>query len=221
MFDEARQLMSDREGDHPANLLKARELLAGITGGSDETEANILLAETLFWLGDYADEDKAKEAYFREGVEHGKKAAAARDDSVAAHLWYAANMGSHGVVRGIMSSLFYLTPIEKHGKRAMELDADYFHAAPLRLMGRFYHQAPGWPVGKGDLTKSLKLLETAVERGPDFLMNHLYLAEVCILKRKKERARELLERVIATDPDLFPVYQARVQDQARALLRKV
>ncbi len=180
------------------------------------------LSEIYFWLGEYSDNDTDKDYYFGQGVQYGKTAVELLPNSVQANLWYAANMGSHGMVRGIMSSLFYLGPIEKHGNKAMEIDETYFHGAPLRLMGRFYHQAPTWPIGSGDTNKAIQILEKAVQVGPDFLYNHVYLADVYIAKRRKDEAKQLLEDVInRPTSEKFPRHHEMVVKEAQTLLEKL
>lgn len=219
-FEEACQLLAKPEEDYPKNLLKARELFLAEKGGAHSKKIPTLLSETLFWLGELAVTKEDEEKYHGEGVEYGKESVAI-EDSVEAHLWYAANMGAHGVARGIMSSLFYLGDIEKHGKRAIELDERFFHAAPLRLMGRFYDQCPGFPIGKGDKNKAIKMLERAVELGPDFLMNHYFLADVYLAKRKKREARAVLDKMLAVENyALMPSYMKGIQDLGRKLLKK-
>ena len=221
MFEEAKKLLADREADHPANLLAARDLLDKETSGANKVEACNLLCEVLFWLGEYAANDKEKDTYFKAGVDIGKQAVKNAPDTVEAHLWFAANMGAHGVVRGIMSSLFYIKDIEKAGKRAMSLNESYFHGAPLRLLGRFYHQCPGFPIGAGDNKKALKILTQAVETGPTFYMNHVYLADILLARYKKDKARDLLNQVVAAEPDTFATYHRQVVvPEAEKLLKK-
>ena len=219
--DEALKLLAKPDVDYPGNLLKARDLLLPLADGTNG-DVYTALSETLFWLGDMSTQKAEQEKYHGEGVEHGKTAVALAPDSVAANLWFAANMGSHGVARGIMSSLFYLGDIEKHGKKAMELDKNYFHGAPLRLMGRFYHQCPGWPIGSGDKNKAIKILEEAVSTAPEFFLNGLYLAEVLIEKRKKSQAKKVLEDIVnGSEPTVMPSYQERVRAGARKMMSKV
>lgn len=220
MLDRAKALIQNREDDHPNLLLEARDLLLEFNENDSAGHPYTLLAEALFWLGEYSEDKSEKERYFGEGVEHGKKAVNLDPESVASHLWYAANMGAHGLVRGIMSSLFYLGPIDQHGKKALALDESFFFGAPLRLMGRYYHQAPGWPVGKGDLGKAIKHLEKAVQAGPTFLLNHLYLAEAYLAKRKKAEAKAMLDQIADAKIADFPVYQNNIKTQAEALRAK-
>jgi tetratricopeptide (TPR) repeat protein len=221
MFEQAEQLLAEREADLPGNLLKARDLFLEGVDGEASGLAHARLAETFFWLGEYSSSDKEKDKYYSAGVEHGKKAVVEAPDIVESHMWYAANMGSHGVVRGIMASLFYVKPIEKHGKQAMEIDENYFHGAPLRLLGRFYHQCPGWPIGAGDMKKTIKLLEQAVEAGPTLYLNHLYLADVLIAKYKKPKAKQLLTQIVDAEPPAdLPRYHEIIVAQAKDLLKK-
>ena len=189
---------------------------------ADRGTAYAKLAEVLFWLGEYSKADADKEKYFGEGVEYGKRAVELLPESVEANMWYAANMGSHGLVRGIMSSLFYLGPMEKHGNKSIELDETYFQAAPLRLMGRFYHQAPGWPIGSGDTNKAIQILERAVQLGPDFLYNHVYLADAYLSKRRKDEARALLEDVLSRPvSEKYPMHHEMVVAEAKAIMAKL
>ena len=220
-LEEALELLAKPDENYPQNLLRCCDLLRPLADGGNG-EVYTALSEALFWLGDMSTDKGEQERYHGEGVEHGKKSVALCPDSVAANLWYAANMGSHGMARGIMSSLFYLGDIEKHGKKAMALDKHYFHAAPLRLMGRFYHQCPGWPIGSGDKNKAIKMLEEAVSLAPEFFLNSLYLAEVLIDKRKKSEARKVLEGLIAhSGSEIMPVYQENIRNAAHILMKKV
>ena len=221
MLEEAEKLLKERELDFPGNLLKAQEAFTSLTEGEHSGLAYTRLAETMFWLGDYSESTKDKEKYHKQGVDYGKKAVELEPESVAANLWYSANMGSHGMARGIMSSLFYIKDIEKYGKKAIDLDEKYFYGAPLRLLGRFYHQCPGWPVGSGDVGKAIKLLEKAVKVGPKFYLNHLYLADAYLAKRKKDKARDLLKEIVsASELGDFPKMQQNVQSEAKKLQRK-
>lgn len=222
MFQQIDELLARREDQFPQTLLQAREALEKITSdtGSSAQHAGAYtrLAEVLFWLGEYSTAESDKEQYFSAGVEAGKKAVELDDGSAAAHMWYAACMGSHGMVRGIMSSLFYLGPLEKHGKKAMELDEAYYEAGPLRLLGRLYQQAPGWPVGPGDAKKAIDLLEKAVKIGPNFLYNHLYLAEAYLSKSRKEEARQLVSDVLARVDQLpFKMQAEMIRKDAQVL----
>jgi len=215
---EAERLLENREAQLPGNLEKARILFReGIE--EDAPAAWTGLSETCFWLGEYSCSEKEKEGHFAEGVQAGKEAVKLGANWVDTHLWFAANMGSHGVVRGIMSSLFYLKDLEKHGNLAIEIEEDYFFGAPLRLMGHFYHKCPGWPIGSGDLKKGIQLLERAVEIGPSFILNQFYLAQAYLAKRMKKQAIEIMESALKVQPpEKLETYHGLIRERMEILL---
>ncbi|MCB1174075.1 MAG: hypothetical protein KDK39_10935 [Leptospiraceae bacterium] len=216
-------LIANREVNFPEGLLEARQTLqSAMDSPETSAPASLALVEVLFWLGDYSETKEDKNKYFAEGVAVGKIAVEKNPESAAAHMWFASNMGQHGLIQGIMKSASYMGPIEKHGKKACDLDEGFFYSAPLRLMGRFYHQAPGFPIGPGNNTKSQKMLEKAVEKNPEFSYNKLYLADLLLSRSKKQDAKALLEAVIAA-PALEGMagMEQRVKSEAQELLKKV
>ena len=222
-MDDILQLIADRENNYPHALNKARErLLARLENEPEDGETLARLAEVQYWLGTHADVDAATEVFLAKGVEYGKEAAALAPDSVAANFWYANCMAAHSMVRGMMNSLFYLKPMEKHGNRALELDETYFHAAPLRMMGRYYSKVPPWPVGSGDKKKGLELAKRAVELEPDHLYNKVVLADAWLAARYFDEARALLKEVLAApEPEAFKLNHARYQAEAQQILERL
>lgn len=217
------QLLADREKDFPDALLDARRrLLELLEDNKNDSEAMTYLAEVEYWLGTLAEDEMEKEETLARGVAHGIQAATLAPDSVAANFWYVNCMAAHGKVRGMMNSLFYLKPMEKHGKRALELDEIFFNAAPLRMMGRFYCKVPPWPVGSGDKKKGLALAKRAVELAPDHLYNQVILAEAYLSARYFDEAREGFEKVLAApEPDQFKLSYAKYQAEAAFLLERL
>ncbi|HMS40050.1 MAG TPA: hypothetical protein PKE69_07495, partial [Pyrinomonadaceae bacterium] len=69
----------------------------------------------------------------------------------------------------------------------------YFYGGAWRVLGRVYHKAPGFPFSIGSTKKAIECLEKAVNLGPKFYLNHLFLAEAYISNRDKDKAREQLE----------------------------
>lgn len=222
-MDNILQLIADRENDYPNTLLNAQErLLVHLDKEESDGAAMSLLAEVQYWLGILCEADDKKEEFLAEGVACGKRAVELAPDSVEANFWYANCMAAHGMVRGMMNSLFYLKPMEKHGNRALELDESYFHAAPLRMMGRFYCKVPPWPVGTGDKKKGLALAKRAVEVAPDYLYNQVILAEAYLSARYFDEARQWLENVLKTpEPEQFKRNHAMYQAEAALLLERL
>ena len=217
------QLLADRENIYPEALLDARkQLLDLLAENENDSEAVTYLTEVHYWLGTLAEDETEKEETLARGVELGKQAATLAPDSVEANFWYANCMAAHGMVRGMMNSLFYLEPMERHGNRALELEETFYNAAPLRMMGRFYCKVPPWPVGLGDKKKGLALAKRAVELAPDHLYNQVILAEAYLSARYFDEAREGFEKVLAApEPDQFKLSYARYQAEAAFLLERL
>ena len=92
-----------------------------------------------------------------------------------------------------MQSLTLITPIKEAAEKVIELDESYFYGGAWRVLGRLYHKAPGFPFSIGSTKKAVECLEKAVEIGPKFFLNRLFLAEAYISNRDKAKAREHLE----------------------------
>ncbi len=197
-YDLVRKLIDQRELDEE-NMETAHHELVEITEQDPECGwAYGLLAEIYYWMGETADaEDKL--FYYEKGVEYGEQGVAAEEDSLEANFWLAVNYGSYGQEKGIMKSLSLIVLIKECAERAIELDGSYFYGGPWRVLGRLYHKAPGFPISIGDNRKAKTCLKKALEFGPKFYLNHLFLAELYISGRKKDKAREHLEWILEAE----------------------
>ncbi|CAN5702065.1 hypothetical protein BH20ACI4_BH20ACI4_10620 [soil metagenome] len=196
IFQQVRKLIDERELTD-ANLETARdELFALVEKDSECAWAYGLLSEINYWLGEYADEADDKLFFFNEGVECGKEGIAIDEDSLEGNFWLSVNYGSYGQEKGIMQSLALIMPIKDAAEKVLELDANYFYGGPYRVLGRLYHKAPGFPFSIGSTKKAVECLEKAVELGPKFFLNRLFLAEAYISNREKDKAREQLEWIL-------------------------
>lgn len=195
VFSTARKLIDTRELDDE-NLDSAHDQLSSVIEEDPECGwAYGLLAEIYYWTGEYADpEDKL--FYYGEGVKYGEQGVEADEDSLEANFWLAVNYGSYGNEKGIMKSLSLISPIKELVEKVFEIDESYFYGGPWRILGRLYNKAPGFPISIGDNKKSLECFERALEFGPKFYLNHLFIAELFISERKYEQAREHLEWIL-------------------------
>ena len=193
IFDTVRKLIDERELDD-TNLETARdELFAVVENDSECDWAYGLLAEINYWLGEYAEDAEDKLFFFDEGVQCGESGLSINEDSLESNFWLAVNSGSFGQKKGIMQSLAMISPIKNAAEKALKIDANYFYGGPWRVLGRLYHKAPGFPFSIGNTKKAIECLEKAVELGPKFYLNRLFLAEAYISNREKDKAREQLE----------------------------
>jgi tetratricopeptide (TPR) repeat protein len=194
-FKEARKLINERELDD-ANLDTAYDLLEAVIEEDSTCDwAYGLISEIYYWTGEYADADD-KLFNYEQGVEWGEKGVAATENSLEANFWLAVNYGSFGQEKGIMKSLSLIQPIKSCAEKVIEIDETYFYGGPWRVLGRLYHKAPGFPFSIGDSKKAVECLEKAVELGPKFYLNRLFLAELYQSSGKKDKASEHLEWII-------------------------
>lgn len=189
-----------------ASAQQAADLYAQALAADPASEqAACGLARTYYWLGSHLPEDKAL-APFEKAVEAAKKAVAINPNSVAGHYWLGVAYGSFGKAKGIMKSLSLVDPIKEEMAFVIKHDPNYEAGGPYRVLGRLYFKLPGLMGGDND--KAIENLKTAVQKGPQRWLNHIYLAEVYLKKDKKAEAKALLEQVVAgpAEPGLEPEY---------------
>lgn len=222
IFRKVRKLIDEREVDD-GNLEAARDELFALVGEDQECDwAYGLLAEINYWLGESAEDAEDKLAFFYEGVECGEAAVGINEDSLEGNFWLAVNYGSFGQEKGIMQSLALIQPLKNAAEKALEIDESYFYGGPYRVLGRLYHKAPGFPFSIGSTRKATEYLEKAVEIGPKFYLNRLFLAEAYLSNREKDKAREQLEWIL--DAPLNANHEREDEDykrQAAELLEKL
>lgn len=199
-FQLVRKLIDERELEGE-NLDRAfGELVELVEKDAECGWAYGLLAEIYYWFGEYADPGD-KLFCFEEGVKYGEQGVEADEDSLEASFWLAVNYGSFGQEKGIMKSLSLISPIKTLAERVIEMEEGYFYGGAWRILGRLYNKAPGFPFSIGDNEKARECLEKALELGPKFFLNHLFLAELYISTGETAKAKERLEWIIDTPPN--------------------
>jgi tetratricopeptide (TPR) repeat protein len=194
-FNLVRKLIDERELDEENLDLAYSELVELVEEDPECDWAYGLLAEIYYWIGEYADgEDKL--VNFEEGVSWGEKGVEVNEGSLESNFWLAVNYGSFGQEKGIMKSLSLITPIKQCAEKVIDIDESYFYGGPWRVLGRLYNKAPGFPFSIGDNKKAKECLEKAVELGPKFYLNHLFLAEFYISNWETAKAKEHLDWIL-------------------------
>jgi tetratricopeptide (TPR) repeat protein len=221
MFEQINALIDKRE--QPGNLDRAVELLLELR--DKHPEKDIIrgkLAHAFFYKGHFTPEgNPERERAFEQGMNYGKEAVTLYPRAVYGNYWYAANLGSWGLCHGIMASLKSIDPMRKSMDIVLKENEDFFFCGPHRVLGRLFHQAPGWPISIGNKNKASHHLERAVERAPTFMHNRLYLSEFYLDTGKKNKAREHLDWMIETP--LHPDHEqedGEYKEQAQQLRRR-
>lgn len=213
IFRKVRKLIDERELDD-SNLEAARDELFALVEEDGECDwAYGLLAEINYWFGEAAEDADDKLAFFDEGVECGEAAVGIDENSLEGNFWLAVCYGAYGQEKGIMQSLALVQPMKERAEKALEIDGGYFYGGPYRVLGRLYHKAPGFPFSIGSTRKAIEHLEKAVEAGPKFYLNRLFLAEAYLSNRDRAKAREQLEWIL--DAPLNPNHEREDEDYKR------
>ena len=206
--------------DQRGDLAKAKQALAkyqeALAAGEDAYGTNWRLARVHYWIGDHTDDKTAKKRIFQQGIGHARKAIELAPDKVEGHFWLGVCYGVYGEAKGVLKSLSLVKPIKEEMRRVLEIEPAYDRGGADRVLGRVFHEVPGF--AGGSEKKSLEHLLKAVEYGPHVGLNLLYLADTYISLDQIEKARETLEYILTMEPepDLIPeTEEERVQARQR------
>lgn len=87
-------------------------------------------------------------------------------------------------------------PLVVAAEMAVALDKSYDGAAPLRLLGKIYLEAPEWPTSVGDKERAVALLEQAVSIAPSAL-NLYFLGEALFHDEQARRSGASLSAALS------------------------
>lgn len=188
--------------DDLAKAAEAIELLEHVLESEpDNVQALWRLARVIRWMGTHSPKDKKLEI-FTTATDYAEKSVELDDECADCHFWLGVNYGSYGLTKGILKSFFLIKPLKKEMNRVIELDPIFQNGAAYMVLGKLYRAVPR--IVGGNKKESLKLLQKAVEIGPENILNRLELALTLISLRKREEAKKELEWILAlpyqTDP---------------------
>ncbi len=201
-------------GEIRADLEQAERL------APDDYDVEWRIARLDFWTADDPSlSNPEKSRLGKEGWEHGDRATRLAPDRVEGWHYAAAGVGLYGLGIGVFSAL--RQGIEGKFKerlsRAEQIDPGFSHGAIQTAWGRFWSRLP-WP--KYDARKAEQALRAALERNPDNVRAHVYLADVYAHEDHGGRAQGELKKALAHPPRLYDApEEQRMQAVARAELK--
>lgn len=126
-------------------------------------------------------------------VEKGIRAITEKEAPVL--FWTAASIGKWARLNGIMSSLQYKGRIVAMIEQVEKVKPDFFYGAVPRYWGGFYALAPS--IAGGDLKKSKKYFQRAMEMAPEYLGTKTLYAETYLVEKEdKKEFKKVLEEVL-------------------------
>ena len=204
-----------------------------------------MLARGYYLLGNghAATEDEALTAYDT-GASFGERGMAANDafrkcvsggtkdykclehlgsDDMLPTYWVYANVGKWSATKGFTYIVKNKSKLKAIADWVHATDNQFYYGAGDRILATYYAKAPA--AFGGDLTKAKKHFDQSLAIEPNYLGTKVLMAQYYATKKQDpELFRQLLEEVLAADPNSIPeLYPEQKLDQANAqkLLDKV
>jgi hypothetical protein len=204
------------------DLVQARSALtayerAAAAGGAAGIEAQWKAARTAWWLGEHGANRAERLALYQQGMDLAKRALAGRADTVEAHFWLGANLGSLGDTKGVMKSLSLVQPIRHEMQEVIRINDHYLDGGAYRVLGVVDYKVPG--LLGGSKKRAKEELDKALAMGPRDPFTHYYLAEYYRFTGDKAASRAELDRLntLAVAPQDEPEWKMLKQRAAREL----
>lgn len=142
---------------------------------------------------------------FKYGYEAADIARKTKTDRVEGYYWYAVNLGSYGLAKGMFSALGYAEEARDSLLKSAQLDPKYHWGGPYRVLGRFYQEVPTF-ISFGDKKKAEEYFNKAIEIAPDYRLNTIDLGVLKKQQGKIDLALELLQEA-RTKPNVDGVLE--------------
>ncbi|BEQ16468.1 hypothetical protein FAK_35340 [Desulfoferula mesophila] len=168
-----------------------REILAYTP---EDLDASLKQCELLVWIGAQEQDAKA-EPYYREMIAVAQRARQAHPQDPGPVYWLGVGQGMMATVAPISQALSLVKEARGNMRLLLTMDPSYCHGGADRVLGRIYSKLPFF-IG-GDNDKAEEHYKSAIDRGPHYWLNHLYLAELYHHEGRDAKAKQLLQQVAA------------------------
>jgi len=198
---------------------KAENILDSLLAISDKKDDVYWRLSLLYYKRGYVEKNKKlKLKFYEKGIAYGDSGREINPDNLDAAFWYAANKGSVGELKGVMNSLYMVGELKSIGNEILKRDKDNIVARIL--LANIYVALPGLMGGSAD--KAIKLLNDALEIDSCFTAVYVPLAEANLKKKKKEKAKEVIQRLLSLKSYTHPGdYFLEDKPEAESLLKKI
>lgn len=172
---------------------------------SDSYDLNWRVARLTYYAGNFGIGHKTltkKELLqvFKYGYESAEKAKELEPEKVEGYFWFAVNLGSYGLTKGVLTALGNAKTGRDALLKAAEIDETYWWGGPYRILGRYYQEVPKL-ISFGDKEIAENYFKKAIEIAPEFRLNTVYLALLLESEGLKEEALSLFKKA-AKKPDI-------------------
>ena len=175
-----------KELDHNYSLAKSTDDLYTLEALVKKSLKTFPESDKLFWrlgrvyfkLGETFTSESKKVYFFSLCMSQTKKTIEINSQSANGYFFNGLCSGTLGQTQGIWSSLGIIGPVKKDMETAINLDPSIEEGGPHRALGNLYLKLP-YVLG-GDLDRSIRHFQKALQLGSEFGENYLGLAEAYI-----------------------------------------
>jgi len=163
-----------------------------------DLDASLKQCELLVWIGAQSESPK-DEPFFREMIVVAERARKAHPSDPGPVYWLGVGQGMLATVAPINEALSLVKQARANMRLLLTMDPTYCHGGADRVLGRIYSKLPFFIGGSNE--KAEEHYKQAIDRGPHYWLNHLYLAELYHHEGEDAKAKQLLQQV-ATGPTI-------------------
>ena len=191
ILEQADQLYAGRRDS--ANVRKSVELLRN---AAECFETSWRLARACFFLGQEVRAPDVARGRHTEGVKAGQHALAHQSDRVEGYFWLGVNLALLAQLEPPIKAAMHALQAKRALQRAIEIDATYHAAGPLRVLARLQHKLPR--LLGGGLARASANFARAIIIAPANTVTRIYFAELLLETGAVDRARAELDAVLTS-----------------------
>lgn len=188
-----------RENKETQNLLA--EFLLTVPTIPNDYEISWKTARLVYFIGNFGAAQKrfadSKDGIklFNFGAAAGKLALKQKPNKVEGYYWYAVDLGSYGLAKGILSAASNAKDGMEALNKSYQIDPSYQWYGSSRILGRYYEELPG--IFGGSSKKALELFEEATTKAPNFANNWLSLGRFYLSEKDYNKALNLCKKALS------------------------
>lgn len=208
---------------HRADLGQARQAVSVLRQARVEDFGDYgvawKLARADYYVGEHTDNDRERDASFREGTEAGKKAVELQGGKPEGHFWLGANYGG-AAKYSLIAGLSSIEDIQKEMDAVLKIDPSFQAGSAYMVLGQLYLEAPGM-LG-GNKQKAIEYLEKGLRYGSENALLRLNLAQAYHAVNRDPDARKQIDYIMSMK--IAPAYEPEYKDaveQAKKLLAEL
>lgn len=155
---------------------------------------------------------------FDYGAKAGLQAQALKPNAVEGYYWYAIDLGSYGLAKGVLASARNAKPGMAALEKAKQINPQYEGYGSSRILGRYYQELPG--MWGGDMKKAAVLIKGAADSAPTYRNNWVFLGQYYIEAGDYVKANAACTKATQLPPTDGVYEEKRYMTEANACLKK-